>query len=444
MGLCLEKRIMFDNTFQAVTITLFIIFAVGGVAVFATNPGLFGGSGGSAPVSITIWGSFDETAFSNTMQSAGITEDEQLSVEYRYVPESELRTQLVNALARDRGPDALLFPHTQLLKLDEFFVTVSSRTYSKRRFRNNFVEGAELFERPNGIIGLPFAMDPLVMYWNRDILTQAGFTAPPAQWSALSDYIDRITVVDDQRNISRATIALGTNDNITKSNETLASLYLQAGNPIVTRSGEAYSSTLSGTRRSGQQAEAGLRLYTQFANPSASSYTWNSNMPQDRQAFVSGRLSMYFDSGTAITGVRERNPNLNFDVARIPQRENGEPRTYADIYGLGLLDSVDRRRQSRVFEALSRLTSQNMAQTIVERTNYTAVHKSVVSNYNPEDPYKATLLDNAVIARGWLNPNPNRVDVVFQDMITGVTSGRKSVGGAVNDAGRSLDALLSQ
>lgn len=437
---------MFDDPFQAGLISFFIIAAVAGVAVFAINPNLIGGgtTPGERNATVSIWGTISSESMDTTLDNAGIRDDDSLKINYTQIDPSDIRNRVVNALARNEGPDALLYPHTRLLQLEEFVTKLGPRWYSPRQFRDNFVEGTEIFMRPEGATALPFAMDPLVMYWNRDMLSEADFVSPPETWSQLSNYISKITEVDQAENIDRSAVALGTTQNITQSQEILSALFFQAGNSIISvdESGRSSVNLINPTENT-QQSEAALRLYTQFANPATKTYTWNNNLPQDRRAFISNRVAMYFDSGQAVTEVRERNPNLNFDVAQMPQREDGEPRTYARMYGLAMLERVPPQRKARVFSALRELTSPSVVESMLANTNLTPVHKEIVANASPEDAYKATFLDAAITARGWLDPEPDQSDAIFADMVSDVISGQNDISSAVNVTGKSLETLLN-
>lgn len=436
---------MFDDPFQAGLISFFIIAAVAGVAVFAINPNLIGGSTtpGERNATISIWGTLNRESIDVTLDNAGIRDDDSLKVNYTQIESSDIRNRVVNALARNEGPDALLFPHTRLLQLEEFVTKLGPRWYSPRQFRDNFVEGTEIFMRPDGAAALPFAMDPLVMYWNRDMLSEAGFVSPPDTWRQLNNYINKITEVDQAENIGRSAVALGTTQNITQSQEILSALFFQAGNSIISVGESGQSSVnLTNPTENTQQSEAALRLYTQFANPATETYTWNNNLPQDRRAFISNRVAMYFDSGQAVTEVRQRNPNLNFDIAQIPQREDGEPRTYARMYGIAMLERVPPQRKARVFSALRELTSPPVVESMLANTNLTPVHKQIVANASTEEAYKATFLDAAITARGWLDPEPNQSDTIFAGMVSDVISGQSDISSAVNVAAGSLEALL--
>ena len=53
---------------------------------------------------------------------------------------------------------------------------------SERDFKNTYIEEGELYLAANGILGLPITVDPMVMYWNRDIFSSAAIAAPPSYW----------------------------------------------------------------------------------------------------------------------------------------------------------------------------------------------------------------------------------------------------------------------
>jgi len=430
---------MFENPFQAALVTIFILLACTGVAVFAMNPDLFGSSSGPSSASAQIWGTINEDDISATLVGAGVRDNETLSIDYTHVDPRNLRSRLVNKLAKDEGPDALLIPHTQLLQLKEFLVTFGPQMYNRRSFRSNFVEGTEVFTDQEGVIALPFAMDPLVMYWNRDMISEAGFVSPPETWSDVQSYVDKITNVDETQNINKAAIALGTANNIEQTKAILSALFYQAGNPVSEIDRNSYQSVLSDDDRT----EAAVRLYTQYANPSASTYTWNNTFTSDRQSFIANELGMYFDTGQAVSSIRSQNPNLNFDVTQIPQRENGQPRTYADMYGVAMLKQVNSRRRGSVFRAMQSLVSRPFAESLLENTNLTPVRKSVVAQASSDSPQKQTYLNVAPTARGWIEPDPAQTNQIFADLITNVTSGQSSVSEALNNADDRLQLLFN-
>lgn len=43
----------------------------------------------------------------------------------------------------------------------------------------------------DSIIAFPLTIDPLVMYWNRDILSNAGIVKPPAYWDEIYSIVKK-------------------------------------------------------------------------------------------------------------------------------------------------------------------------------------------------------------------------------------------------------------
>ena len=80
-----------------------------------------------------------------------------------------------------------------------------------------------------------------------------------------------------------------------------------------------------------------LRFYTEFSNPSKTVYSWNRSLPSSRDMFARGGLAVYFGYGGEITGLREKNPHLNFDIAPVPQiRDRRTQKTFGRMTALAV------------------------------------------------------------------------------------------------------------
>ncbi|MCD5396682.1 MAG: hypothetical protein LRZ98_00730 [Candidatus Pacebacteria bacterium] len=47
-------------------------------------------------------------------------------------------------------------------------------------------------------------------------------------------------------------------------------------------------------------------------------------MPNSRDVFLSGKLATYFGFSSELRGLRLKNPNLNFDIAMVPNPKKKE------------------------------------------------------------------------------------------------------------------------
>ena len=54
-------------------------------------------------------------------------------------------------------------------------VAIPSSALSQSQFESTFIDAASPFVASNGILGVPILADPLVLYWNKDMLSSAGF-----------------------------------------------------------------------------------------------------------------------------------------------------------------------------------------------------------------------------------------------------------------------------
>ena len=56
---------------------------------------------------------------------------------------------------------------------------------SQSQFENAFIEAAAPYIGQGGVLGIPISADPLVLYWNKDMLASGGFSQPPQYWDQL-------------------------------------------------------------------------------------------------------------------------------------------------------------------------------------------------------------------------------------------------------------------
>src|SRR6185369_6331845 len=113
------------------------------------------------------------------------------------------------------------------------YSTVSQSTYV-----SSYIDEGNLFLTPQGALALPFSVDPLVMYYNRDLLASAGVASAPQHWNDSLSLSPKLTSLDASQNVKRAAVSLGAWSNILHAKEILSTLFIQAGEPITARSAQ--------------------------------------------------------------------------------------------------------------------------------------------------------------------------------------------------------------
>ncbi|MBU6231065.1 MAG: extracellular solute-binding protein [Patescibacteria group bacterium] len=430
--------------FQIITLAIFVVCIIVGVAAFA----LYKGSGPSTSLPpITIWGTFPASTFDQYVSDINSASTNQLSISYVEKDPSSFANDFVNALATGQGPDAILIPADMILPEENKITPVPYSALPQRTFMDTYVQEAQTYLTADGILAVPFTLDPLVMYWNRDMFNAAGLATYPRYWDEFTGtdlnpgLVQKLTVKDQNANIRQSAIAMGSFSNMTNAREVLGSLLMQLGNPITAPGqGGAPVSALGSDPQ--HLSIPGLQYFAQFADPASTAYSWNASLPNDKSQFLAGALATYFGFASEIADLRAKNPNLNFDVAALPQlRSGGQKAAYGRMYGFSLVHTS--AKQNEAFQIISILTSpQHIAQ--LSKTMYIPPVQTSLIAQGSSDPYMTIFDQEALISRTWLDAGPAASSQVFSSMIGSIVSGQKQPDQAVRDASDQYNVILQQ
>ena len=428
------------SKFQIILTSVFVLFIIIGVALFALYKGK---SDDNSLPTITVWGTFPESLFTEYVSKLNISRPEPLNVNYIEIPSQSFDKTFIEALARGQGPDAILVEQDLLHKHEDKVMPIPYNVLTSREFQNTFIPQGELYLHQNGVLALPFILDPLVIYWNRDTFTNAGIAVFPKFWDEFSDVGVRINQKDVNSNIRRSSLSMGEFSNISHAREILGTLFLQSGNPITYRApddGKVYSSLGSRSYDGTGTSLPALEFFTKFSDPREPDYSWNRSLPNSKNFFLSGNLATYIGFAGEISDLREKNPNLDFDVSALPQARNGNVRaTYGAMYGFSVVRStVD---ANSTYTVLSELLSPASLTEMVKLSYLPPVRRDMIAG-GSTDPYLSIFYDSALISRGWLDTNKAQSNIIFQNMVESVVSGRKSALQALQEGSEEYDLSL--
>lgn len=432
------------SLFKGILFGVFGLAALIGLFVFATYTS--NNSGSSAVGTVVIWGTLPEAGMQATLIAAAQIDPTLKGVSYVQKNAATLSTDLAAAIATGNAPDAVLSSQEELQSLAKFISPVPFSALSANTFTNAFVEEGNIFTVPGGAgyFGIPFLVDPLVLFSNRSILSSAGIAKPPATWEALVGLVPSVAILTPSRQITRGLIALGTYDNVKNARGILSALFLQQGIPLssYTASGNLAANLGLNTPSGTAPGPAVLGFYTQFTDASKVSYTWNASLRNSQQSFLAGDLALYLGFVSEARYLRAANPNLNFIVSPLPQPATAQLKS---AYGLVYAFSFPRgaRNSAGAYQAAVLLTNPAEQDAAAANTGLAPATLSQLATA-PADPTAVVTYAEALYARGWLSPAPANTDLVFSGMITNVISGRSSLETALSSAEQSLTALLQQ
>ena len=428
------------STFQLAVISIFVAFIVIGVGAFAMFGGVFGGGGVGA---VTVWGTMPQETGDYLLDSLRSADKSLQDVSYVEKGAGSYESTLLNAMASGAAPDLFLVTQEQLGAFSDKIITIPYGTVSQSQFTSSFVDEGQLFLTPQGSLALPFMIDPLVMYWNRDLFGSAGIASAPVYWNDFLTLAPKMYSANSSQNITRSAVALGAWSNVAHAKEILSTLFMQAGEPITGRNAQGalmpvFGNTPSNT--SGNPAESALRFYTEFGNPSKTTYSWNRSLPQSHNAFAGGTLAVYFGFASEYGALSEQNPNLRFAVAQMPQLQGGGAQlTYGRLTGLAIPRSARNVQGAAV--VAQKLTGATAAGIMAAQSGLPSARRDVPQN-TTANAAADVFARSALVARGWVDPSSTATDAVFKTMIESVISGASEPAQAVSEAAQEFVRLL--
>ncbi len=421
------------NIFQLIFIAIFVFFIVAALILFSIQKG--GGSAANVPTTV-VWGTISQADFGAAQ--AILQTDKTVRISYVQRDPGTFNADLVAAIANGTGPDAVIIPDSSLWAQENLLAPISYQSYPVRTFKDTFVQEGELYLGSEGIYALPLTIDPLVMYWNRDIFNNAGMVKPPSTWEAFLSLGPALTKKDPNNNILQSAVALGDFKNVAHAKEILSALLMQSGASIVTQSGAGYSDDLS----SNPNSISVVTFYTQFANPLNQAYSWNSSLPLSTDYFTANNLALYFGFGSELNAIRDKNPNLNYDVAAFPQLKDASVKvTFGRMEGISVLRSSRNFGQSIL--AAEKIASAPVLAALSKAMNLPPARRDLLAQM-PADPYLSLFYTSAVQSRTWLDPDPAQTDLIFGTMVSSVISGVAQPVSAISNADQQLTQLLTR
>lgn len=426
------------TTFQLIVLIVFGFFIIAGVIFFAA----YRGDTSEQIGNVVIWGTLDARAISSVIQTQVDNDRRFLNISYVEKDPITFSTELANALAEGTGPDLFLLTQDSILREKDKIISYGYDSFPRKTYTDTFVDEAQLYLEEDGILALPIVIDPLVLYWNKDMLTKYSFAQPPEFWSEIFTMAEKMSINDSSGSITQSAIALGEAVNIAHAKEIMSMFVEQAGGSIVSvdSSGKAFASMGRNISNAPElPAISALRFYTTFANPAESVYSWNRSLPNSRDAFAQGMVGLYIGYASEFPNIAEQNPNLRYEVAAMPQiRDARKYVTFGQMYAVAIPRAVTNHSDSAI--AASLLVGPDVSRALADELGITPARRALLAEH--ADGERIIFNKMALISFGWLDPNPSQTDAIFESMIGGVTSGSVRLSDAVSRAVRGLESLL--
>jgi ABC-type glycerol-3-phosphate transport system substrate-binding protein len=431
-------------------IGIYIACGIGVILAIAIFSGKLpvGKSASDGPAgTVTMWGVLPSQVMRDYIANA-LSAYPELRVTYVQKDARTLQSDLVNALASGVGPDLVTVSPSDIIANKDRLLPIPYTSLPLQTFQNTFVDQASLFTRADGILAIPLVIDPMVMYYNKDLLTSAFAVKPPSTWDEVTALNKQLTQKDDGGVLSVETIAMGTFDNIAHAKDLVAMITLQAGGTLIgfDEMSKKYIPTLTyGTQAGGYPFAIALDLFTSFAKSTdPDRYSWNASLPLDTDQFVAGKLALYFGYGSELATLRKKNPNLNFNVAMVPQSSRRPTKaTYGKMIGLAVT-KMSKQPALSVLVA-NQLAQKESLQLYLDRDSTLApARKDMLAEIPESDALRTLVYRSAIISKNFLDPDPSQTSLLFKKIIDQINAGVMSPEMSMTGADSLMKSILEK
>lgn len=418
-------------------------------------------------VTLKIWRVWDEEdVFEDTLK-AYRTLHPNVKFEYKKLRFEEFQDELLSAWARGEGPDIFSIPNYQVGEFQDFIEPLPAqleipklvtkkilgfkeettqvfekvRTYTTNDINSMFVPVVAddvIFpdqEEIKQIYGLPLAIDNLALYYNRDILDQAGIPLPPKTWKDLLVQVPKLVKESGSSEVIQSGIALGTVGNLTRYMDLLSLLMIQDGTPMAEPGAIPFTATFDTQIKDaeGQRFHPGshaLTFFTDFANPAKQAYSWNEDLPDAFEAFTQGQLAYFVGYSYHAPMIETAAPRLNYDVAALPQVNLNQSANYANYW----VETVytNSPHADWAWDVVTFMTKKENVTSYLNATKRPSALREIVALQSEQDPDIKAFVDQALTSTSWYHGKDYaKVEEAFKNMIDDVNQKRASALDAV-------------
>lgn len=411
------------------------------------------------PITLTYWRVFDDSdAFEEIINNYKLIHPN-ITINYRKLRYEEYENELLNALAEDRGPDIISIHNTWIRRYQNKIVPMpsvitlaypvekgsikkevvpelrTSRTPTLKELKDTFVDVVygDVVLDDNQIYALPLSVDTLALFYNRDLLNNAGIIQAPQYWNkTFQQDVKKLTRQDPLQGIVQSGIAMGGSNNIERFSDILSVLMMQNGATMMEGKQVLFNMIPAATKNTNYNPglEA-LRFYIDFSNPGKEVYSWNEDLSNSITLFTSGKLAMMFGYSYHLPIIKAQAPKLNFSVSKLPQIEGSPVEVNFANYWVEAV-SKKSKHQEAAWDFILFATKAEQVKSYLDKTNKPTALRALVPEQRNDNEI-GVFADQVLTAKSWYKgKDPIAAETALAEMIEAAKKNLDKIMDALN------------
>jgi multiple sugar transport system substrate-binding protein len=416
-----------------------------------------------------------------------------VSINYKTLRYEEYEKELIESFATDRGPDIFSIQNTWTRKYQSMgliepipdsitmaypFVqgtikkqvvpnVQTAKSITLKKLKDDFVDvvyddvvikAKELKTNTytEKIYGLPFFIDTLAMFYNKDLFNNAGIANPPAFWNReFQQDVKKLTKQDTRGQIMQSGVALGGGKNISRSSDILSALMMQNGTEMMRGNMVTFNQKPEYFSKDIIPGLDALRFYSDFSNPSKEVYCWNNEIGNSLDLFMQGKLAMMFGYSYMLPQIKAMAPKLSFQIAALPQIEDNPPVNFANYWvetvsqkiktnaeNLAKGGSYAKQKSDTAWDFIQFAAKADQVKTYLKKTNrITALRKLI--DEQKEDQAIGEFAKQVLTVKSWYKgSDANAAEAIMVEMIENASAGKEAMEAILANGARKVQQTI--
>ncbi len=389
----------------------------------------------TGPVVINIWKPFVDTDKMESIISAYQSKHPTVTIMYTKKNIDNYQTDLLNALAAGNGPDIFSINNTWVPQYLDKIVPAPEKVFTVKDYHDTFVDpmSSDLI-RDGKIYGTAMWVDSLGLYYNKDLMGTAGIATPPKTWDELATDTRRIVRQDSNGYFDRSGPAMGTNKNVNRGTDIIYLLMLQAGALPWSSDGSTpqFGNEITKNGNSFNPGEKAVEFYTSFSDPKSANYSWNQDSDYSIDAFANGRAAFLYGYSYTRSQINSKAPNLNYDVAPVPQYNLTDPTVNYSNYFAEVV-SKQSKNQAVAWDFLKFATSKDALAGYYKADKEPSSRRDLIE-LQSNDPEMGVFAHANLTGKTFYKVDEAKFDAIIGDMIDNIVLRGQTIDQAVQRA----------
>lgn len=412
------------------------------------------GKKNEGPTTLTFWQYSDNNdAFKDIVENFENENDVKINIVKKNF--SSYLQDSLSEMAAGKGPDIWAAPNDWMAAYKDKLISMPEGSLAQRRksdeevykelypevvAQNNIYDGK--------VYGVPLSIDTLKLFYNSGIFydksseiasqnsdeadTLSGLLYEgPKNWDDTT-WLARVLTNKSGSDISRAGITMGTGS-VTNAVDVLSLIMLQYGTKMTSDDHtqalfHTSQNIFNGPEYPGRRA---LEFFSSFAKQDNENYAWNDSLGDGLRAFAEGKAAMFIGYASQEQDIKRINSKLSYSIIDVPQvKETQVPVNYASYVSYAVPKAS--KNQQLAWKFILSLTNQQNANMYLQNTKKPLALKDSLGEN-----------DQAITARTWYKPDPQKTDSIFKDMVNKTVSGT-SAQTSIESAASQVTELLKK